>query len=243
MDITKMPGAAGSQASSKSVFDPAKEQLLGGWWSRTRCFNIMVSKDGLQVRRQSLALSGGCLAFGGGRLPLYMGSHLLLSGYYFAFKIHAVDTSRLPARGSKGGQGSALAIGISRLSPAEPRLQGSMCPLYGYEVPGAVVVGYGAHLIDEAKWYTTPWDSNALQIGDKVGALVTPEGDLVVFHNDVQVLRAPTTLTEGTSKIAKKTYFAMVDLSGHVSELTLLPKSEPPNVPLQVKDQLERKLQ
>lgn len=241
MNLTKLPGTAGSSGSStKPAFDPAKDQLLGGWYSRTRCFNLMVSKDALQCRRQALSMAGGCIAFGNGRLPLYMGSHLLLNGYYFAFKVHGMDTSRLPTRGST--QGSALAIGISRLSPAEPRLAGSMCPLYGYEVPGAVTVGYGAHLIDDGKWFKTPWDSNNLQIGDKIGVLVTKEGDLVIFHNDVQVLRVETTLAEGAS-MAKKTYFAMVDLSGHVSELQMLPKAEPPNVPLQVRDTIERKLQ
>merc|ERR1719277_506616 len=185
-------------------------------------------------------MTGGCLAFGNGRLPLYRSSHLLLSGYYFAFTVQAVDTSRLPTRGAQ--QGSALAVGISRLSPAEPRLSGSMCPLYGYEVPGAVVVGYGSHMIDEGKWYTTPWDSNNLQIGDKIGVLVTQEGHLVVFLNDVQVLRTETSLTEGACKGVKRTYFAMVDLSGHVSELALLPRVEPPNVPLQCKDTITRKL-
>lgn len=243
MNLTRMPEVAGSSAgSTKLPYDPARDHLMNGWWSKTRCFNIQIGKDSLSARRQTLGTSGGCLVFGNGRMPLYKGAHLLLKGYYSVFKIHAMDTARLPKGGGTPGQGLALAVGISRLSPAEPRLSGSTCPLYGYEVPGSVVVGYGAHLIDEGKWYKQPWDTNTLQIGDKVGLFVSQEGDLVIFHNDVQVLRVQTSLNEGAFKGATRNYYAMVDLSGHCSELMLLPKAEPPNVPLQVKDPIERKL-
>lgn len=214
-------------------YDPASEQLLNGWWTKTRCFNIKVGKGDLKCRRHSLAVHGGCLAFGNGRLPLYTGSHLLCTGYYVAFRVDAMDA---------GQHGTSMAMGISRLSPAQERLQGSMCPLYGYEVPGAVIVGYSGHFIDEGKWYKTPWDSDALQVGDRVGLLITQDGELVVFHNETQVLRTTTSLASGASTRAKKKYFGMVDLSGRVSELTLLPQAEPPNVPLQLRDHLERKL-
>lgn len=207
----------------------------------------MIGKDNTSCRRQTLGVTGGCLAFGNGRMPLYKGAHLITCGYYYCFKIKAMDTTRLGCRGA--AQGSALAVGVSRLSPAQPRLQGPMCPLYAYEVPGSVVVGYGAHVVEEGKWFKSPWDSNTLQVGDKVGVLVTPDGELVIFHNDKQVLRIQSTLAAGmptgTSTLAlqKKNYYAMVDLSGHISEVTMMPKAEPPNVPLQTRDALDRKLQ
>jgi len=242
-------GLAATPATSSKKSSPrdiARDQLLSGWWSKTRCFNLMIGKDPTQCRRSALGTMGGCLAFGNGRLPLFKGTHLLLSGYFYCFKIKAMDTSRLPVRGYS--QGSALAVGISRISPAQRQLQGAMCPLYGYEVPGSVVVGYGPHVVEDGKWFKSPWDTNVLQIGDKVGVLLTPEGDLVIFHNDVQALRLPTNLAAGavvgtsTQALQKRCYYAMVDLSGHVSEVTMLPKAEPPNVPLLLKDTIERKL-
>jgi len=241
--IAATPATSSKRSSPRDI---ARDQLLSGWWSKTRCFNLMIGKDATQCRRQALGTTGGCLAFGNGRLPLFKGTHMLLSGYFYCFKIKAMDTTRLPVRGYS--QGSALAVGISRISPAQPRLQGAMCPLYAYEVPGSVVVGYGSNVVEDGKWFKSPWDANVLQIGDKVGVLLTPDGDLVIFHNDVQALRVQTNLAAGaaagtsTQALQKRCYYAMVDLSGHVSEVTMLPKAEPPNVPLLIKDTIERKL-
>mmetsp|Transcript_88677 Transcript_88677/g.286459 ORF Transcript_88677/g.286459 Transcript_88677/m.286459 type:complete len:471 (-) Transcript_88677:317-1729(-) len=68
-----------------------KEPLLEGWYSKTRSFNIQIGKGDLQCRRFSSAMPGGTFVLGNGRVPFFTGSHLLVKGYYFAFRVDQVD--------------------------------------------------------------------------------------------------------------------------------------------------------
>jgi len=102
-----------------------------------------------------------------------------------------------------------------------------------------VILGYGGHFIDQGKWYKAPWDSNEVRAGDKVGVLITNDGEFVLYVNDEQVFRTGTTLGLGPKTTTKKSYYPIVDLCGKVSGLKLQPVTEPPNKPLEVARPLE----
>lgn len=215
-----------------------KDPLLSGWYSKRRSFNLQISTCSQHCSRNSAAVPGGCLVMGNGRMPFFRGSHLLSKGYYYAFKIEQADAN--PPVGAS--LGCSLAVGVSRVPQNHSSMQGARCPLYAYEVPGAVAVGYGQNYISEGKWYKAPWDSNGVSVGDKVGVVITPEGDFVLFINDVQVMRTTTTLVSDPSKTGRQSFFPLVDLCGRVSGLKLLPLAEIPNVPLKLQKGLERVL-
>merc|ERR1712216_596184 len=106
-------------------------------------------------------------------------------------------------------------------------------PMYAYEVPDAVLVGYGGNLIDKGKWTKIPWDPKNLKPEDIVGLLVTDEGDLVLFVNEEQVLCVKTSLGEHRGRgPVKRVLFPLLDLHGRVSAVTLLPRKSPPHTPL-----------
>lgn len=172
--------------SSRAKEDP----LLSGWWSKTRCWNIGVSKKDIKARRQTLGLPGGTVVLGNGRMPNFNDSRLLAKGCFFAFQIDEIDDDHFPLDKLKD---MSLVLGVSKY-PARHRL----CerPMYAYEVPDAVLLGYGGHLIDKGRWMKTSWDSKGLKREDIIGLLVTEEGDLVVFVNEKQVLRVKTSLND-----------------------------------------------
>jgi len=244
--------------SSRSPVESLRDEpMLSGWWSKTRCWNISISKRDMKARRQTLGLPGGTVVLGNGRMPIFNESGLA-KGYFFAFQIDAVDDENFPLDGLKD---MALVIGVSNF-PARHR----SCerPMYAYEVPDAVLVGYGGHLVDKGKWMKTSWDPKRLKRDDVVGVLVTEEGDIVVFVNEELVLRVKTSLNENiiaaqalsistmslgvdgespsrrpskrrASKTApvKRVLFPILDLHGRVSAVTLLPRMSPPHVPLE----------
>merc|ERR1719370_1068237 len=125
----------------------------------------MITKDRLQCRRLGLATPGGSVVLGDGPMPFFMGSHLLNKGYYYCVRINAIDEDW------PGDSGVSLALGVSRLSAREKKLQGSNCPLYAYEIPGVVLLGYGSTWVDERKWYHSPWGTSGLSAGDTIGVL------------------------------------------------------------------------
>jgi hypothetical protein len=158
-------------------------------------------------------------------------------------------------------QDMSLVLGVSRVNA---RHRFCERPVYAYEVPGTVLVGYGGHLIDKGKWKKTGWDARTLKVNDTVGVLVTEDGDLVVYVNEEQVLRVPTSLGEKTSaddslanleseipagsvspsdtllarKTSKRILYPILDLHGRVCAVTLLPRMSPPNVPLEPRSKL-----
>jgi hypothetical protein len=180
-----------SQISSMHATRHAKEEpLLSGWWSQTRCWNLAVSKRDMKARRQTLGLPGGTVVLGNGRMPNFSDSGRLAKGCFFAFQIDEVDEEHFPLDRLKD---ISLVIGVSRY-PARHR----SCerPMYGYEVPDAILLGYGGHLIDKGRWIKTSWNPKDLKVGDVVGLLVTEDGDFVVYINDKQVMRVKTSLSD-----------------------------------------------
>lgn len=127
---------------------------------------------------------------GNGRMPSFHDSQLPAKGYFFAFQVDEVDDENFPLNGLKD---MALVIGVSKHPGRHRHCQR---PMYAYEVPDAVLLGYGGHLIDRGKWSKTSWDPKSLKCGDVVGLLVTDEGDFVVFVNEEKVLRVKTSLND-----------------------------------------------
>lgn len=211
--------------------------LLRGWWTARRCWNIHISNKDLTARRKNMALPGGTVVIGNGRIPLFTGTHLLSCGYFYSFKVEALDDAHFPAQECRD---LSFGFGVSR-HPAHHK----SCerPMFAYEIPKTVLVGYGDHVIDSAKWWRSSWDPKDLKEKDVVGVLVPPNGDIVVYVNDVQVLRVPTSLVEDydhkkPKSGTRRTLFPVIDLHGRVSAVTLLPTGAPPNTPLQTRNPL-----
>eukprot|EP00416_Gambierdiscus_australes_P044367 CAMPEP_0171107490 /NCGR_PEP_ID=MMETSP0766_2-20121228/66927_1 /TAXON_ID=439317 /ORGANISM="Gambierdiscus australes, Strain CAWD 149" /LENGTH=520 /DNA_ID=CAMNT_0011568805 /DNA_START=35 /DNA_END=1598 /DNA_ORIENTATION=+ len=160
-----------------------KSPLVQGWWSRTRSWNIGFSNKELTAKRHNLSMSGGTVVLGNGRIPVFTGSHLLSTGYFYAFQVDALDDEHFPLEGLRD---LSFGFGVSR-HPAQHR----SCerPVFAYEIPGVVLLGYGDHLIDKSKWWHTGWNPRDLRERDVVGLLIPPEGDLILFVNEQQVLR------------------------------------------------------
>merc|ERR1712039_632658 len=145
--------------------------------------------------------------------------------------------------GSTATRNLSLGFGFSRL-PA--RDKACKHPLYAYEIPETVLVGYRSHLIDGKQWQNTNaqtnWDSQGLQINDTIGVLASPHGELIVYVNGEQVLRVPTSLAEDAQPTAgkpvRRVLFPIIDLHGRVSAVTLLPRASPPNKPLETRSRL-----
>jgi len=211
--------------------------LLHGWWTTRRCWNIHISNRDLTARRKNMAMPGGTVVVGNGRIPLFTGTHLLTCGYFYSFKVEALDDAHFPAQECRD---LSFGFGVSRY-PAHHK----SCerPMFAYEIPKTVLVGYGDHVIDGAKWWRSSWGPKDLKEKDVVGVLIPPNGDIVVYVNQVQVLRVPTSLVEDFNHQkpksgTRRTLFPVIDLHGRVSAVTLLLSGAPPNIPLQTRDPL-----
>lgn len=249
------PGGGESGGAASPSPSPERHQkrepLLSGWWSQTRLWNLQVVKKGLVARRHHWASPGGAVVLGNGRVPLFTGSQMLHPGNYFCFRITSIDDVNHPLH--KVGD-MAFAFGVSRV-PAHDR----SCekPQYAYEIPAATVCGYGDKFIDQGRWHEGGWDPRCLKLDDEVGVLITMhEGDMVVFHNDQQVLRMKTSFGEdnsssapssptggggrGGTRLVKRMLWPIVDLHGRVAAVTLQLRKGPPNVPLQRRSKMTR---
>ncbi|CAJ1378063.1 unnamed protein product [Effrenium voratum] len=227
------------------VVDDVSNVPLTGWFYKTRSWNIHILRKDLQAERRIPDMAGGGVVFGNGTMPLFSGSHLLNTGYFYAFQVDAVDDQHFPLAEVRD---MSLGFGVSFL-PGGHRL--CKKPMYAYEIPGSILIGYGMHVVDGGEWCTQKaWDPKALEVNDVVGLLVNPHGDLVVYVNEVQVLRVASSLTEGNRKEPhprrkalgpRRTLFPVVDLHGRVTKVTMLPTKSPPNVGLQARNNTHEK--
>ncbi|CAE7668374.1 ASPH, partial [Symbiodinium necroappetens] len=147
----------------------------------------------VSVMLERVADCEGGVVYGNGYIRLFSGSHLLCTGYFYAFKaIDAVDDEHFPLDSLRD---MSLAFGVSHL-PGGHKL--GIRTMYAYEIPGTILIGYGKHVVDSGEWFTqTAWDPKSLVVGDVVGVHINPLGDLIVWVNGEQVLRTVTSLTEG----------------------------------------------
>merc|ERR1712217_943893 len=130
-------------------------------------------------------------------------------GRYFSFKIDAVDEEHFPLATLKD---LTSGFGVTRTPPNDKRCESKV---YGYEVPGSIIFGYGSSVIDGGKWKRSTWDARSLKKDDKVSVLITLDGDLVVYVNSRQVLRVQTSLADASE--ADLPLYPIVDLHGRIS--------------------------
>jgi len=70
--------------SGRSHTTKTDEPLLSAWWSKTRSWNIGITKQDLKARRQTLGLPGGTVLLGNGRMANFNSSNYLAKGNFFA---------------------------------------------------------------------------------------------------------------------------------------------------------------
>mmetsp|Transcript_106922 Transcript_106922/g.312641 ORF Transcript_106922/g.312641 Transcript_106922/m.312641 type:complete len:488 (+) Transcript_106922:87-1550(+) len=223
--------------STKHEVVEDKSPLLQFWWTRTKSWNVGFSHKELTAQRHNLSMSGGTVVLGNGRLPLFTGSHLLSAGFFYSFQVGSLDDRHFPLEGCRD---LSCGFGVSRFPPQHRNCER---PVFAYEIPDSVLVGYGDHLIDRGKWWHTDWNPRELREGDMVGVLIPPDGDFVVFVNGDQVLRARTSLGEEgdfskARSAQRRTLYPVVDLHGRICSVTLLPRQSPPNKILQPRNRL-----
>lgn len=215
------------------VMKEKTEPVLSGWWTGTRTWNTGVGKRKENVKRMHTSLFGGCVVVGNGKIPCYSGAHLLNPGYFFQFQIDELEAEP----GSRQAPiGMSAAFGVTTLHGRDPACER---PMYAYEMPDTVTVGYGGSFIDCKRWRRTPWNPSELQEGDIVGILVTNDtADMVVYVNGEQKCRFPTFLSQEEAEEGKRTLYPVVDLCGAVCAVSLQPRSAPPNIPLECRSRL-----
>ncbi|CAE7651037.1 STE20 [Symbiodinium sp. CCMP2456] len=227
------------------VVDEKSHVPLTSWFTQRRSWNIHISHRDLRAHRRDAELAAGGVVYGNGYIRLFSGSHLLCTGYFYAFKIDAVDDEHFPLDSLRD---MSLAFGVSHL-PGGHKL--GIRTMYAYEIPGTILIGYGKHVVDSGEWFTqTAWDPKSLVVGDVVGVHINPLGDLIVWVNGEQVLRTVTSLTEGNRNDLnprrkalgpRRTLFPVIDLHGRVSAVTLLPEMSMPNVNLKARNKIREK--
>lgn len=227
------------------VVDEKSHVPLTSWFTQRRSWNIHISHRDLRAHRRDAELAAGGVVYGNGYIRLFSGSHLLCTGYFYAFKIDAVDDEHFPLDSLRD---MSLAFGVSHL-PGGHKL--GIRTMYAYEIPGTILIGYGKHVVDSGEWFTqTAWDPKSLVVGDVVGVHINPLGDLIVWVNGEQVLRTVTSLTEGNRNDLnprrkalgpRRTLFPVIDLHGRVSAVTLLPGMSMPNVNLKARNKIREK--
>lgn len=234
-----------AKTSSSAADEHQEEPTVNAWWSKSRSWNVLIANKDLTASRRVLECAGGAVVIGDGTIPIFSGSHLLSTGYYYAFQIDSIDDENFPLDGLRD---LSLAFGISHLPARERRCAK---PIYGYEIPGSIFVGYGPHIVDMGEWYTQQtWDPKELKQGDVVGVLISPRGDLVVFVNGTQTLRVATSLSRVDKKEMnsrrkavgpRRTIYPIIDLHGRISAVTLLPRASIPNVNLTARNRTMEK--
>lgn len=244
--LPRIEGGASQQlaTTSNSMADQHQEPTVNAWWSKTRSWNLLIANKDLTASRRVLECAGGAVVIGDGTIPQFSGSHLLSTGYYYAFRIDCIDDANFPLDGLRD---LSFAFGISHLPARDTRCAK---PIYGYEIPGSIFVGYGPHIVDMGEWYTQQtWDPKELKQGDVVGLLVSPRGDLVVFVNGTQVLRVETSLSRVDKRVTsrrkavgpRRTIYPVIDLHGRISAVTLLPRASIPKVGLTARNRTMEK--
>lgn len=213
------------------VVDEASLVSLSGWYWKTRSWNMHIFRKDQGAARRMPEMAAGGVLFGNGTLPLFSGAHLMSTGYFYSFKVDAVDDQHFPLDDLRD---LSLAFGVSFLPGGHRLCKNTM---YAYEIPGSILIGYGKHVVDSGEWFThKAWDPKSLEPGDVVGLLVSPHGDLVVYVNGAQVLRVATSLTEGNRQEPhprrkalgpRRSLFPLIDLHGRVTAITMLHGSAP----------------
>mmetsp|Transcript_33410 Transcript_33410/g.92293 ORF Transcript_33410/g.92293 Transcript_33410/m.92293 type:complete len:476 (+) Transcript_33410:314-1741(+) len=214
--------------------------VLSRFWQETRLWNIKIFNKGSCARRNTLEIPGGAVVLGNGRIKNHEGNHVLNPGYFFSFEVKGIDDENYPLKPDSDGsyvKDMSFGFGVSRLPPTD---QSCIRPQYGYEIPGAVLVGYGPNVIDK-QWMKPSggWSTKDLKENDEVGLLVTFDGDVIIYVNREQVLRFESSFAEDMLEYnGKRNLWPVIDLHGRVYSVKLLPRKVSPNLPIHERNTL-----
>jgi hypothetical protein len=172
--------------------------------------NVSISEDFYNVRRVH-----GCFQ------TVLLGSQQLerqVGGLYFEVRISGI------VEGVVGG----LAIGVTHTPP----ITVTQAPSKAEEVPGTVTVGYAGSVYLNGYERALAWNPGHLQIGQRLGLLITDDGkgDLIVFED-----QKPVAVIDGRALseagIRDAPLYPVVELFGATSGVTLCPRASVPARP------------
>lgn len=190
-------------------------------FSRQTCgVNLTLSEDGYTATRtrgcrQSVVVGSG---------PLERRSH----GWFYEVVVCETVT------GWVGG----LGIGVTRTPPGQLR----RVPDKAWRLPSTCIVGYWGCVFLDGKERRTRWRSDTLSAGARVGLLVTDDGqgDLIIFVDDVPVVRAQGALlapgADGAlpaQRVAEPLY-PVVDVFAATRVVSMSQRPTPPLPPWEV---------
>merc|ERR1712129_408494 len=121
--------------------------------------------------------------------------------------------------------GDGLTLGVTLSLPFSMALPGNDLPQSLDEVPGSWSIGYDGEAYFDGMDDMVPvdWNPKGLRVSDRAGLLVTPEGQMCVFVNGQKVVhRLDSAIPPGTP------LYAMLDLLGATSAVSLVPDARPP---------------
>merc|ERR1719482_79672 len=237
IDKARAASASGERRSPAALLDATapvhpvsflREASLVSPFCRESCgVNLVLSEDGYIATR-----TRGCrqsVAVGSGPIPRRA------SGWYFEVLVGETVT------GWVGG----LGIGVTRSSPDQLR----RVPDKAWRLPSTFIVGYWGCVFLDGRERRTRWRSDTLQVGARIGLLVTPdEGDLIIFVDDVPVVYAEGALREksrsddvgaGSGGLLSRDreiepLYPVVDVFAATKVVTLSQRAAPPAPPWKV---------
>merc|ERR1712146_74422 len=98
-------------------------------------------------------------------------------GHYFEVQVDRV----------RQGEDDGLVVGVTTTKPKDLRRLVPDLPFVASEVPSSWCIGFTgmAHsTVNQNDFVDVDWEPQYLRVGDRVGLLVTPKGELCVLEND-----------------------------------------------------------
>jgi len=198
-----------------STQQPCRSSLLPfcDGFSRFRLgTNLAISDDARTVTRER-----GCrqaVAIGNG--PLLMNDH----GWYFEVEVLGVIS------GWMGG----LGIGVTLQTMASLAMLPERLPDKASRLPNTYVAGYWGRIFCDGKEHRTVWNAESLEVKDRVGFMVTIEGELIVFVNGRQKAWLNAGILVPT-KTDGRLLLPVVDVFSATTSISLVRDSEAPMPP------------
>lgn len=196
------PGFSGmlGNVEPKTPLAPKHAKAITGFSAQAGGTGVIVSPDHLRVGRPGGQTEGKVgIVFGDGYVLTFA------EGAYFEVKIEALQKETL---------GLGLALGISA---ADPRQHGRFFETLD-QVPHSWAFGYDGEVSHG------DWKPQCLRVGDRVGLLVTPHGEIVLYENDRAVAKVPCEAPLS----GKAPLYAIFDLRGAVVDLSMVQNAKPP---------------
>lgn len=190
-------------ASAARPATPAAPAAQVGFHATKHGRFVTLSSDGLYAKHVAPFeddMFGGVL----GNIPLVKEP----SGHYFEVKIEEATT----------GMPDGLAIGVTTVNPTTLKHVPEILDGLGQ----AWLVGFDGIMYDANDFSEVDWYPSELRIGDRVGVLVTPEGQLQIFVNGKWRLDGPKNVD------ISRPLFLALDLIGNTEAVSLVPQARCP---------------